>query len=172
MKWVKRRVKHKDKSKDENIDELDEQKGDSNVFDRGMMMSETSIRSDPAILSPSTSSSPLKSSNNKAVPVGDDDPDIEEVRSDKKEDEEDIVDEFLFAWWKFWNHIGFNRAYLFRYGFRMCDVFSRLMILALIWSSFSGAVTLCILAFEVTTFVVYAYNMGKYNFFQVHMQLY
>eukprot|EP01083_Nonionella_stella_P044880 120746_1 len=39
----------------------------------------------------------------------------------------------LFTGWTIWNYIGFNRAYLFRYSFRMCDVFSRLMILALVW---------------------------------------
>eukprot|EP01083_Nonionella_stella_P150702 480485_1 len=72
----------------------------------------------------------------------------------------------LFTRWKFWNYLGFNRAYLFRYSFRMCDVFSRLMILALVWCVLSGTITFWILVFEIITVVVYAQQIKKYNFFQ------
>eukprot|EP01083_Nonionella_stella_P108948 317209_1 len=98
-----------------------------------------------------------------AVRVGKDHDDEEElIRSD------DTKPEYEVQWsrWKAWNHISFNRAYLFRYSFRMCDVFSRLMILALIWCTLSGKVALGIIAFEMLTFVVYAQTIGKYNFFQ------
>eukprot|EP01083_Nonionella_stella_P107215 310315_1 len=71
-----------------------------------------------------------------------------------------------FTGWTIWNYIGFNRAYLFRYSFRMCDVFSRLMILALVWSVLSGTTTFGILVFEIITVVVYSQQIEKYNFFQ------
>eukprot|EP01083_Nonionella_stella_P243104 847403_1 len=72
----------------------------------------------------------------------------------------------LFTGWAVWNYMGFNRAYLFRYSFRMCDVFSRLMILALVWSVLSGTTTFGILVFEIITVVVYSQQIEKYNFFQ------
>eukprot|EP01083_Nonionella_stella_P108949 317216_1 len=82
------------------------------------------------------------------------------------EDEEVAAPDAQWPKWKVWNHIGFNRAYLFRYSFRMCDVFSRLMIMALIWCTLNGITVSCILLFEVFTFVIYAVRIGKYNFFQ------
>eukprot|EP01083_Nonionella_stella_P176857 619998_1 len=72
----------------------------------------------------------------------------------------------LFNRWKVWNYVGYNRAYLFRYSFRMCDVFSRLMILALVWCTLSGTLTFFILVFEAITVVIYAQQIKKYNFFQ------
>eukprot|EP01083_Nonionella_stella_P021910 60625_1 len=72
----------------------------------------------------------------------------------------------LFNRWKVWNYIGYNRAYLFRYSFRMCDVFSRLMILALVWCTLSGTLTFFVLVFEALTVVIYAQHIKKYNFFQ------
>eukprot|EP01083_Nonionella_stella_P318673 1165992_1 len=78
----------------------------------------------------------------------------------------EIHDEDNWARWKIWNHIHVNRAYLFRYSFRMCDVFSRLMIMALIWCTLNGVIAFSILLFEVFTFVIYARRIGKYNFFQ------
>eukprot|EP01083_Nonionella_stella_P172955 595077_1 len=72
----------------------------------------------------------------------------------------------LFTGWAVWHYIGFNRAYLFRYSFRMCDVFSRLMILSLVWCVLSGTTTFAILTFEVITVVIYAQHIKKYNFFQ------
>eukprot|EP01083_Nonionella_stella_P185300 675405_1 len=71
-----------------------------------------------------------------------------------------------FTGWTIWNYIGFNRAYLFRYSFRMCDVFSRLMILALVWCVLSGKTAFAILMFEIVTVVFYAQQIKKYNFFQ------
>eukprot|EP01083_Nonionella_stella_P114152 337183_1 len=62
--------------------------------------------------------------------------------------------------------LGYNRAYLFRYSFRMCDVFSRLMILALVWCTLSGTLTFFVLVFEALTVVIYAQHIKKYNFFQ------
>ena len=52
------------------------------------------------------------------------------------------MNEFLWSRWMVWKHIGLNRAYLFRYSFRICDVISRLMILALIWCSLSAYATI------------------------------
>eukprot|EP01084_Bolivina_argentea_P150833 263354_1 len=159
IKWVKRKAKNKSETNKEGESDplLDEQKGDNNAFDR--MISESNMQSDASIMTPTVSP------KNNAIPVGDDDIDIEELNT-VKQNVNDIIDDFLWARWKIWNHFGFNRAYLFRYGFRMCDVFSRLMILALIWCSLSGIVTMCILAFEMLTFVVYAASIKKYNFFQ------
>eukprot|EP01083_Nonionella_stella_P185477 676419_1 len=72
----------------------------------------------------------------------------------------------LFNRWKVWKYIGYNRAYLFRYSFRMCDVFSRLMILSLVWLVLSGTLTFFVLVFEALTVVIYAQQIKKYNFFQ------
>ena len=86
------------------------------------------------------------------------------VKGKEEKDDEDAVITYLWSKWKVWKHIQFNRAYLFRYGFRICDVISRLMILALIWCTLSGVAAGSILVFELL--ISYAVSIGKYNFFQ------
>ncbi len=65
-----------------------------------------------------------------------------------------MLETLLFRRWKIWNCLGYNRAYLFSYSFRMCDVFSRLMILPLIWCVLSGALNFFIILVEWTKYVI------------------
>eukprot|EP01084_Bolivina_argentea_P099215 178347_1 len=160
LKWKKRKCKKSELLKDKN---------DANFEFNYEIKEDKNIRH--------KSFDPLKSSSvsggnlaGNEVKVGEDSEDEDLLDKNIIESKEELIAdnkyEILWSRWKMWNHIGFNRAYLFRYSFRMCDVFSRLMILALIWCTLNGTIAGLILAFEIFTFVTYAASIQKYNFFQ------
>ena len=144
LKWRKRRQKKEKKKKGDEDAEEDE------------------VGKDDSPMSKQKSHEPLTGSeefDGEALIVASRQNSPSPASLDEVDDVEELY-EYLWSKWAFWNHIGFNRAYLFRYGFRMCDVFSRLMIMALIWCTLSGTATFFIISLEILTFVGYATTIG------------
>ena len=60
----------------------------------------------------------------------------------------------------------FNIGYISRYLFRICDVFSRMLIFALIWTVTYGYLLMSIIMIEIILFLFISYKYERYNYLQ------